>query len=193
MLSLPKENNSSVFFVSVQWVRLSPRPFFLVLILILGWGHVSLYILRFLTGHVAWRVYDYQNFAQILYSSKWPELGCPKKLYSYRNTETRNELVLILSETKRLVSVVSWNNETASFGVLVEAKLTTSDAKHCTNTVLPIFPFFRFPWFVLLYLNCVSVCFALICLFCLVDLHFGLFCFVLVPLCFGSESETKPI
>jgi hypothetical protein len=39
------------------------------------------------------------------------------------------KLVLALSETKRLLSVVLQNSETASFGFLVEPKLTTLDVK----------------------------------------------------------------
>jgi hypothetical protein len=39
------------------------------------------------------------------------------------------ELILTLYKTKKLVWVVLRNNKTASFGVSVEPKLTTLDAK----------------------------------------------------------------
>ncbi len=69
---------------------------------------------------------------------------------------------MTLSEIKRLVLDVSRKNETASFGVTVEPKLTA--VKHnSTDCVFTHFVIF------------VSRCFALTCIFCLVVLHFGLF------------------
>ncbi len=51
--------------------------------------------------------------------------------YETRFRSQQPKLVSTSSETKRLrlASVVSRNNETASFGVMVQPKITTLDAK----------------------------------------------------------------
>ncbi len=94
--------------------------------------------------------------------------------YEIRFVSKEPKLVLTLTETKRLVTVVSQNSETASLGVSVEPKLTASDEKQSNSippSVPPLFSFFtRF----------ISLCYALICPFCPVDLYFGLFRFVSV-------------
>ncbi len=46
-----------------------------------------------------------------------------------KQPKVESQLVLTLSETKRLVLVVSQNSEAASFRVLDDPKLTTLDAK----------------------------------------------------------------
>jgi hypothetical protein len=61
------------------------------------------YVLRRRVSYKAWFV------------SKEPKLGL--------------KLVSALSETKRLLSIVLQNSETAGFGFLVEPKLTTLDVK----------------------------------------------------------------
>jgi hypothetical protein len=70
---------------------------------------------------------------------------------------------LTLSKTKRSVSAVSGNSETASFGVLVEPQLETLDAKQALFAVF----------------------------FCFVDVHYGSLRFVSVSLSFRSRSNTN--
>jgi hypothetical protein len=52
-----------------------------------------------------------------------------KTRFISKQPKVEPKLVSTLSETKRLVSVVSRNSKTAGFGVLVESKQKTLDAK----------------------------------------------------------------
>ncbi len=80
--------------------------------------------------------------------------------FKLKEPELEPKLVLTLSKTKRLFLVVSQNSKTASFGDLVEPKITTLDAKqlhkhNLTHCSLTFFVFY-------------SICFTL--------LHFVLLC-----------------